>query len=156
MAKSYKVEISQSNSFSSPIESQTTDNTSYAPKLSHPAFADGGPLYWRVAGVDEGNNVGGFTSGAFALPKRIKVVLTGSLRRGKRGAIAVTVMDARGRIVSKAKVRVTGAGLRPLAKRTTKRGTAVFKLQPRRKGSISFQASKGGYRTGQAVLAVGL
>jgi hypothetical protein len=156
MAKSYKVEISQSNSFSSTIENQTTDNTSYAPKLTHPGFADGGPLYWRVAGVDEGNNVGGFTSGTFALPKRIKLVLTGSLRKGKRGAIKVKVMDARGRLVSKAKVRVAGAGLRALAKRTTKRGTTVFNLRPSRKGSISFQASKGGYRKGSAILKVGL
>lgn len=155
MAKSYKVEISQSNSFSSPIESQTTDNTSYAPKLTHPGFADGGSLYWRVAGVDEGNNVGGFTTGTFALPKRIKLVLAGTLRTGKRGAIKVKVTDARGRTVGKAKVRVTGAGVRAVAKRTTKRGTAVFQLRPLRKGGISFQASKGGYRKGSAILKVG-
>jgi predicted RecA/RadA family phage recombinase len=154
MAKSYKVEISNSSSFTLPVETTTTDNTSYAPKQTHPAFADGGTLYWRVASVDEGNNVGGYTSGTFSLPKRIKVTVTGLLRKGAKGAVKVKVTDARGRTVSKAKVRVTGAGIGGVAKRSSKRGIVTFKLRPRRKGNISFLASKGGYRSGNAVLRV--
>jgi hypothetical protein len=155
MVKSYKVEISKTNSFSSTIESQTTDNTSYAPKLTSPAFADGGDLYWRVASVDEGNNLGGWTIGTFGLPKRMLLTLSGNLRRGRRGTVKVKVTDTRGRKIRKAKVRVSGAGLRTVAKRTTRRGTVTFRLRPRRKGSVSFGASKGGYRPGSASLKVG-
>src|SRR5207248_1165151 len=54
MAKNYRVDVSTSNSFSSTVDSQTVDGTSYAPHLTQGAFTDGGTLYWRVASVDEG------------------------------------------------------------------------------------------------------
>jgi hypothetical protein len=154
MAKSYRVEISASNSFSAVIDRVTTDNTSYAPRMTQPAFGQGGRLYWRVASLDEGNNAGGFTTGTFSLPKQLRVKVSGALRRGRHGAIVVTVSDPRGGRIRKAKVRATGAGLRSLAKRTTKRGTVVFRLRPRRGGKVVFQASKGGYRSGSATLKV--
>jgi Flp pilus assembly protein protease CpaA len=154
MARSYKVEVANSSSFTFPIEAATTDNTSFAPKLMHPAFADGGTLYWRVATIDEGNNVGGYTTGTFSLPKRIKVAVKGNLRRGSRARITVKVTDVRGRKVRKAKVRVTGAGLRAIAKRTTARGTTTFQLRPPRKGKVLFLASKGGYRSGSTAVQV--
>jgi F420-0:gamma-glutamyl ligase len=155
MAKSYRVDISRTNSFTNLIESQTTSNTSYAPKLSNTAYDNGGQLYWRVAGLDEGNTTGGFTTGTFALPKRINVLLVGNLRRGANATVVVKVTDADGRGLRKAKVRVSGAGLRARAKRTTRSGTIAFRLRPGRNGKVVFQASKGGYRSGSAVLQVG-
>jgi hypothetical protein len=155
MAKSYRVEISTNNSFTTRVESITTDNTSYAPKLTSRGYADGGTLYWRVASIDEGGNVGGYTTGTFSLPKRIKVVVKGALRHRVRTSVSVKVTDARGRSIRKAKVRVSGGGIRIQAKRTTKRGTIVFRLRPGRRGNVTFVASKGGYRSGSATVKVG-
>ena len=53
--------------------SATTENLSNAPTLTDAAFIDGGTLYWRVAAIDEGNNVGGFATGQFKTPKRMVV-----------------------------------------------------------------------------------
>ena len=156
MSKSYKVEIARTTSFTTPVETVTTDNTSYAPTLATTGYADGGKLYWRVASVDEGGNAGGWTSGTFSLPKRIKITLSGNLRRGVNGAIRVAVTDSRGHKVRKAQVRVKGAGVASLARRTSAKGTTVFKLRPRRRGKIVFQVTRGGYRAGSASLMVAL
>jgi hypothetical protein len=154
MARAYRVEVSNNSSFLRVAEAATTDNTSFAPRLLNRAFADGGVLHWRVASVDEGNNLGGFTSGTFSLPKRIKIRLNGNLRRGQEARITVSVTDTRGRGVRRAKVRVGGSGMRVLSKRTTKRGTTAFRLRPRRAGTVTFLATKGGYRSGSASLKV--
>jgi len=155
MAKSYRVELSTTSSFTTRVESATTDNTSFAPKLTSRAYADGGTLYWRVASIDEGGNVGGFTTGTFALPKQIKVTVKGRLMRGSTATATVAVTDARGRPVSRAKVRVSGAGIGTVAKRTTRRGRITFRLRPRHRGTVTFSASKGGYRAGSKRVKVG-
>jgi hypothetical protein len=122
--------------------------------MTNTAFANGGTLYWRVASLDEGNTLGGWTTGTFSLPKQIKVAVRGNLRRGRRGTITVKVTDIRGRGIRKAQVRVSGSGLHA-ARRTTQRGTTAFKLVPRRGGTVLFVASKGGYRSGRTTLKVG-
>jgi hypothetical protein len=155
MAKSYRVEISLDSSFTTRIESVTTDNTSFAPKLTSRSYVNGGRLYWRVASIDEGGNVGGYTTGAFALPKQIKVIVKGHLMRGATATARVAVTDARGKPVSRAKVRVSGGGISAVAKRTTRRGKIVFRLRPRRRGMVTFSASKGGYRSGSLRIKVG-
>jgi hypothetical protein len=154
MGKAYKVEIATTSSFTTPIDSATTDNTSYAPSLANPSFLNGGTLYWRVASLDEGNTLGGWTSGTFSLPKTIKVTLSGNLRRGRKGAVRVKVTDSRGRKVRKAQVRVKGAGVKVPARRTSAKGMTVFKLRPRRAGKLTFQVTRGGFRAGSAVLKV--
>src|SRR4051812_27950646 len=99
----YRVEISTSNSFSTVIESATTDHTNWAPKMLNSAFHSGQPLYWRVAVVDEGNNVGGFAMAPLRAAKPLVAKARGRLRHGKRGTVEVAV-TSRGRRTSGALV----------------------------------------------------
>jgi hypothetical protein len=153
MAKKYRVEISASNSFSSIAYSATTENLANAPTLTSSAFLDGGTLYWRVAAIDEGNNVGGFATGEFRTPKRMIVRVSGGVNRTAKSKVIVTATDARGRVVKRAKVKVSGAA-HAKAKRTGKKGTATFVLRGRRKGTVTFRVARSGYRTGVATLVV--
>ena len=153
MAKNYRIQISGSNSFSDIAYSASTENLAIAPPLTSAAFVDGGKLYWRVAAIDEGNNVGGFATGTFRTPKRMVVAIAGGAVRGARSKVSVTVKDARGRAVKKAKVAVSGAA-HAKSRRTNKRGVATFRLRARRKGTISFRVTRSGYRAGVATLAV--
>jgi hypothetical protein len=61
-AVNYRVQIATTEDFSSPVETATTDNTSYAPRLMLPAYLAGGTYYWRVAAADDlVANVGDYT-----------------------------------------------------------------------------------------------
>ena len=60
--KGYRVQIARNNAFTRPIEIHVTANNSYAPRMTGPAYSDGGALYWRVAAIDEGNNLGAWTT----------------------------------------------------------------------------------------------
>jgi hypothetical protein len=153
MAKKYKVEISASNSFSTIGYTATTENLAIAPPLTTTAFLNGGRLYWRVAAVDEGNNVGGFATGTFKTPKRMSISVAGHVTKGARSQVVVTVKDARGRAVKKAKVAVSGAG-RARSRRTNKRGIATLSVRGRRRGAITFRVTRTGYRPGVATLTV--
>jgi hypothetical protein len=64
-AKQYMVQLSNSDSFTRTIETRRTDNTSWAPEKKLTAAQRRGPLFWRVAVVDDGNNVGSFAGGSF-------------------------------------------------------------------------------------------
>jgi len=154
MAKQYRVDISSTNSFSSRAFTASTENLAIAPTLTNRAFLDGGRLYWRVAAIDEGDNVGGFATGTFRTPKRMVVTLSGGAARGARSTVKVTVKDVRGRAVRRARIRVSGAA-HARSRRTNKRGSASFSLRPRRRGTISFRVTRSGYRAGLAQLVVG-
>jgi len=153
MAKKYRIDISNTNSFSSVAYTATTENLAIAPTLTTQAFLDGGRLFWRVAAIDEGNNVGGFATGTFKTPKRMVVQVSGGVTKGTRAPIVVTVKDARGRAVKRAKVAVSGAG-RAKARRTNKRGIARLSVRARRKGTVKFRVTRSGYQAGVATLAV--
>jgi hypothetical protein len=81
--------------------------------------------------------------------------VTGALLRRRQGIVTVTVTDAKGRPVRAARIRASGAGARARSKRSGRRGTARFKLRPRRKGTLVFRARKAGYRAARAVLSIG-
>jgi hypothetical protein len=153
MAKRYRVDISDTNSFSSRAYSATTANLAIAPPLTTRAFVDGGRLYWRVAVVDEGSNVGAFATGSFKTPKRMVVSLAGGVVKGTRGPVQVTVRDVRGRPVKRARVKVSGAA-RAHAGRTNKRGVAKLRVRGRRTGMARFRVTRTGYRPGVAELTV--
>ena len=153
MVKEYKVQVSPTDSFSRIIETHETENTDYAPLLALKGYTDGGTLYWRVAGLDEGKNLGGWTTRQLSLLKLMNVRASGSVRKGKRGVITVTVTDAKRRPVRKAKVRISGVA-RARAKRTGRKGTVKFKIRPRRKGNLVVGARKGGYQPGRAAVQV--
>jgi len=143
----YRVEVADNDSFTNPIESVTTDNTSWAPDLTRTGYRRGGRIYWRVALVDSGRNVGAYASGSFTLPRTPGISSSGSLRRGHRGTFTVRVKTAAGRALRKAKVTVSGAGVTRVTRRTGKKGTATFRVRPRRKGSIAVRVQARGYRT---------
>jgi hypothetical protein len=153
-AYKYRVEFSETNSFIRPIDAKVTPNTNYAPHLIKRGFLNGGRLYWRVAAIDELNNAGGFATGTLSLPRSLRVRANGSLRRRERGTVTVTVMNAKNRPVRRARVRVSGAGVRARPRRTGRRGTVTFALRPRRRGKVTFKVSKRGYRAGKASTTV--
>jgi len=155
LAKEYRVEFSESSSFTRLIDSATVENTAYAPRLSQSGFLDGGPIHWRVAAVDEGNNVGGWATGTVRLLRRMVVRASGQVAVGHRGVLTVSVANARGRGLRRARVTVRGAGIRARSGRTGRRGAAKFRVRPRSRGSISVRVDKRGFRPGSARLTVG-
>jgi hypothetical protein len=153
LAKQYRVEFSESSSFRNTIESKRVDNPGYAPTMTSTAFQNGGPMYWRVAAVDEGGNVGGWASGRVGLLRKMLVRASGMLRRGSRSVLEVRVLNARNRPVRKARVTLRGVGVRA-RKRTTKKGIARFRVRPRARGNVRVRADKRGFRPGAAVVKV--
>ena len=67
--KLYKIEVSNKPDFSSTVESVSTDNPVYAPRLSSYSYGKGGVFYWHVAAVDAQGNSGDYTkTKTFRLP----------------------------------------------------------------------------------------
>ena len=153
-AAKYRLEISESDSFTKTVESVTTPLTSFAPLLTKTSYTNGGKLWWRLAVVDEGGNVGAYTTGLVALPRAMTVRAQGMLTPRRRGTLTVTVRDAKGRPVSKALVRITGAGARG-RKRTGKAGVAKVRVRPARRGTIKIVVKRRGFKDGLARVVVG-
>ena len=151
-AKSYRVDVSSTESFSQVIDSVLTNNTSWAPAMMSPAYAKG-PLYWRIATVDEGLNAGSFVSGAIRTGKPLTVLVRGSLRRNRTSRITVIVRD-RGKLLRAAIVRVSGAGVRTQSKQTGRRGTTSLRLRPRKRGQVTIRVIRGGFATKTVKLRV--
>lgn len=153
-AKRYRVEFSETNTFNQVLDSHRTENPNYAPRMSQPGFANGGRLFWRVAALDEGNNVGGYATGALRLPRSLRITALGVLQRRKAGVVTVTVVSSNGRAVRGAAVMVRGAGARARA-RTGRRGSARVRVRPRRPGTVTFTVRKRGFRAAKVALQVG-
>jgi hypothetical protein len=141
MAKSYRVEIASDNSFTTIVERATTANMSYAPKMTSPGYDGGKPLYWRVATVDEGNNLGGWATTTIRNASAMRVQLK---KRGRR-AVLVRVRDRKKRAVKGALIRVTARGMTTIRKRTSRRGTVTVKLRGAKPGNALFHVEKRGY-----------
>jgi hypothetical protein len=154
LAKEYRVDFASSSSFTRSFDSERLDNTAYAPTLTRSGFQDGGRVYWRVAAVDEGGNLGAWASGRLGLLRRMVVRAAGRLQRGRRGLVQVRASDARGRAVRRARVSVRGAGIRARSRRTSRRGIARFRVRPRTRGKLAVRVDKRGFRPGSAVVAV--
>jgi large repetitive protein len=154
VAKQYRVQIATTNSFATPLVNVVTDNTSFAPDLRSPTYRAGSALYWRVAVVDDGNNLGGWASGTLRNPQRLRITVRGKLRAGKRSRIPVTVRDAKGRRIVGAAVSASGGGIAMKPKSTRRKGKIVLRLRPRVKGKVTIKAAKSGYDTGQRTLKV--
>lgn len=153
-ATRYLVEVSRSDSFVKLLDSVRTDHTSWAPDLTKPDYAKGGTLFWRVASVDLGNNVGAYTLGRFSSPRAIQITVTGRVRRGRTGVLKLKLTDPSGKPVSKATVRVYGAGVRSVRRKSSKRGTLTVKVRPRRKASIVITARRMGYQNSRKIMPV--
>ena len=153
LAKQYRVEFSETSSYKTPMDTKRVDNAGYAPTMSSSGFQNGGPLYWRVAAVDEGGNIGGWASGRVGLLRKMVVRTSGVLRRGSRSVLEVRVLNAKNRPVRKARVTLRGVGVRARG-RTTKKGIARFRIRPRARGNVKVRADKRGFRPGAAVVKV--
>ncbi len=147
--KRYRVQIASRPDFALTVEDLTTDNATYAPTLTQPAFLAANPLsfYWRVAGVDEGNNVGDYTPvQQIGTAKRMRLSARGKPVRGRSTAVSLTVTGPSGAPVKGALVRVSGAGARRLAARTNRAGRVRFMIRPKQRGTITYRATKAGYQ----------
>lgn len=153
-ATNYRLQISSSDSFVTTVENVTTPLTSFAPLLTRSAYVNGGRLWWRLAVVDQGGNVGAYTTGIVALPRAMTVAVRGSLRRGRRGTLLVSVRDAKGRALGNASVTASGAGARA-RKRTSRKGTAAVRVRPSRRGTVTIRVTRRGFKTGSARVGVG-
>jgi hypothetical protein len=145
MARQYKVEISTSDSFPTAVESVVTDNTSFAPRMLRPAYSSGAPLFWRVATLDEGHNLGGWAASPLRSAKGMRLRVRGRLRAGRSAVVRIRVTSAKGRGVKGVRVTLGGAGLRERSRRTGGRGTVRFRVRPRSRGVVRLQADKRGF-----------
>jgi len=154
MAQRYRVQFSDSDSFATLLEQVTTDNTSAAPKMTSPGFSQGKALYWRVAAMDEGGNLGGWASAALSSPKKLRLKVSGSLRHGRRGTVRVRVTNTKGRGVAKVRVTLSGAAVMAKPHTTNRRGAATFRIKPGKKGTLKVRAEARGFLPAGAKLRV--
>jgi hypothetical protein len=155
----YRVQISGTPDFGGLLaENVLTDNTSYAPLLRYLGYRslNTGRLYWRVAAVDEGNNVGDYSQPQLiSRHPRMEITIRGSVKRGKRGMITIVVSNFEtGGGIPRATVRVAGAGVKARRVRTDLFGTARIALRPSRRGLLRISATKPGYRSASTSLRV--
>jgi hypothetical protein len=144
--KSYRVQISYRLDFAKTIENFVTDNTSYAPLMIRREYSDHKVLYWRVAGVDGGNNVGDFSPAMqIGAARQLRLAVTGNPARGRSTRVSVRVSGPGG-AVGRATVRASGAGMRRQAARTDATGKARLRVRPKSRGTITFRATKSGYQ----------
>jgi hypothetical protein len=146
-AKTYRLQVSSRRDFARLVEDVTTDLTTYAPLLTRPQYESGGPLYWRVAAVDEERNVGAFTQiQLIRLAERMRVSVSRRPTRGRPARVIVSVRSAAGVPVRGATVRAAGAGVSGRVARTSRAGKATLRLRPTRKGTLVVKAVKAGFQ----------
>ena len=155
-AKRYRIEVSETSSFSGTIEATETDIAVWAPRFDNDAYRKGGTLYFRVATIDQGGNQGAWTTGTFTLPRALRVSSPGEIARRPVKKFTLKVTDARGRVVKGVRVRLSGAPLRrAVARRTDKRGKVTFKIAFRRKGTVKILATRKGFVSAAGKFRVG-
>lgn len=155
-AKQYRVLVSGREDFSANVEDVKTDNTSFAPSLLLPSYLQGGTFWWKVAAVDEDQNLGDFTrahsfvlaksgtGGAPQTTQRLRLTTKGRLTARRLRKVVVTV-KAGGRAVRSARVRAFGVGVVTRWRTTNRYGRVTFRMKPKAKGVMFFQAQKKGY-----------
>ena len=114
--------------------------------------------------------MGDFTAGhSFTLPpvtdpggggggptlQKFKVLSTGYPVKGKRKTITLTVRNASFQPVADANVRVSGAGVTAVTKKTSASGGVTFKVRAKRyPGKVTFRITKTGFETEKHVKTV--
>jgi len=64
------------------------------------------------------------------------------------------VVDGRGKRIMGVRVRLTGTGIRAVAKRTNALGKVTFKVRPRKRGKLVVSATKAGFQPAYASVRV--
>jgi hypothetical protein len=154
-AKQYKIQVSRNPGFSSPFLDDATDQSSYTPLLTQQDFIDGGVMYWRVAVIDPDSNVGAFSKGKkFTLLARMQVQLDGVPGKGTSGVANVTVLNAKGKPIKGAAVKLQGAGIKTKTKRTNKKGVVTFAVKTTRAGNVVATVTKKLFKVGTTVVQI--
>jgi hypothetical protein len=150
-AKSYKADISTTDSFDHTVASVQTDGTVWAPDLKD---SPGGRLYYRVTPVDTHGSNGAEATGSFTLPKQMRIGVSGYLVRGAASKLTIKVTDAAGHAVRSARVTITGAGMRTRRIHANRRGQVKVTLTAHRRGKVTIVGHKKGYVDGTAITGV--
>jgi hypothetical protein len=163
--KQYRVQISPREDFSTVIDDVKTDNTSFAPALLHISYVQGGTFWWRVAAQDEDMNLGDFTRAhSFTIKKgssattpqttqRLRLSMRGRLLAKRLRRVVVTV-KAGARPMAGARVRAFGVGVVTRWRTTNRYGKVTFRVRPKARGVMVFQATKRGYLPAQSRVRV--
>lgn len=153
--RQYKVQVSRNAGFVGPFLDDATDAAGYTPLLTQQEFVDGGVMYWRVAAIDPDGNVGAFTKGKkFRLLARMQVQIANQPPHGVAGSVTVTVLDAKGKPLKNAKVRLTGAGVKTGTRKTNKKGIVTIRVKPKKAGNLTATATLKLYKNGTAVAPI--
>ena len=157
-ADHYRVQVSTRADFLTTVENLNTQTTAYASLLTSATYAAGGTFYWRVAVVDTDSNTGDYTGGrSFTLPPittsaatRRQAGVQGPVDRlpvkNKLKTITLTVRNASFQPVADANVRVSGAGVNAVTKKTNGLGKVTFKVRAKRyPGKVTFRVTKTGF-----------
>ena len=158
-ADDYRVQVSTRADFATITENATTQTTAHAPVLTSGAYTNGGSFFWRVAMVDADNNVGDYSvARPFTLPpmgsggggtpttQRFRGSFTGYPVRNRFRTVSLTVRNGAFQLVAGANVRISGAGVRAVTKKTGTGGKVSFRLRATRyPGRVSFRVTKLGF-----------
>jgi hypothetical protein len=154
-AKQYKVQVSRNPGFSETFLDTNTDQSSYTPLLTEQDFIDGGVMYWRVAVIDPDGNTGAFSKAKkFTILARMQVQITGVPVKGSGGVATVSVLNAKGKPIKGAAVKLQGAGVKTKTKKTNKKGVVDFTIKPKRLGNLTAIATKKLFKVGSLVVQV--
>ncbi len=154
--KQYKVQVSRNPGFTGPFVDVNTDQASYTPLLTEQEFIDGGSMYWRVAVIDPDGNTGAFSKAKkFTILARMQVQITGVPGKGTAGVATVTVLNAKGKPIKGAAVKLQGAGVKTKSKKTNKKGVVNFTIKPKRAGNLAATVTKKLFKVGSTVVQVG-
>lgn len=124
--KQYKVQFSTQPDFGVVFLQEITENTSYAPWLTHFAFARGGTFYWRVAAMDGSNvNLGDFTA-----PQSFTLAAASAGRLATR--ITATVSKTRRAVKVRGSLSPNHRGKRVVVTLYRKRGGAFRAIATKR------------------------
>jgi hypothetical protein len=147
--RQYKLQVSRNPGFVQPFLEDTTDEPGYTPLLTQQDFVDGGTMYWRVAAIDPDGNTGAYTKGKkFVLLARLQVQISNQPPHGVRGPVTVTVLNAQGKPVKGAAVKLLGSGVKTSSRKTNKKGVVVFTVKPTRAGALTATATKKLFKVG--------
>jgi hypothetical protein len=167
-ARRYRLQVSDEPTFANVFQEQSaltngavTDSTAYTSSTAYPT---GTTLYWRVQAEAE-NGSSGFvglrwsTTGTFqrqagsggggGADNRFKASANGYPSYRKTKTVTLTIKNlATSAPVAGASVRVSGAGVNIVTKKTGSLGKVTFKLRARKyPATVSYRVTKAGYLT---------
>ena len=105
--------------------------------------------------MDEDRNQGDWTQvQQIRMQPRLRVTVAGAARRKHLSTVVVSVYDGRGHRLSGVRVRLSGSGVRPVARRSNAKGKVTFKVRPRKRGKLLVSATRSGFQPAYGSLKV--